>query len=276
MGSSIEVRGASFSYGGSSFVFRDVDLRVEQGSVCCLMGVNGCGKSTLIDCVLGVSECAEGEVVIGGAAVRGMRPRELARRVSFVPQVHDRSFPYTVADIVLMGRTVHQGGFGVPDDEDRRLCVRALERCRIERLAGRPYTQISGGEMQMVMLARALVQNTSFMVMDEPTAHLDFKNELVFEETVVELVEERGIGVLLATHSPNQAFYFENAGVRTQVALMDGGSVRCAGAPHEVLTEQVLGEVYAMDVRVVETDLGDGSLCRQIVPVKTHVEKEGR
>lgn len=275
MASSIEVRNAAFSYDGSSFVFRNVDLEVEQGSICCLMGVNGCGKSTLIDCVLGVNECAEGEILIDGAAVKGMKPRELARHVSFVPQVHDRSFPYKVADIVLMGRTVYQGGLGVPDDEDRRLCRGALERCRIERLSERPYTQISGGEMQMVMLARALVQDTSFMIMDEPTAHLDFKNELIFEETVVELVKERGIGVLLATHSPNQAFYFENAGIQTQVALMDAGSIRCAGTPHEILTEQTLSEIYSMDVRIAELDLGGGSLCRQIVPVRTHAGKEG-
>lgn len=266
---SIEVRNAAFAYDGSGFVFRNVDLEVEKGSVCCLMGVNGCGKSTLIDCVLGMNDCAEGQVLIGGTAVKGMRPKELARLVSFVPQVHDRSFPYKVADIVLMGRTVHQGGLGVPDEEDRLKCERALERCRIEHLAERPYTQISGGEMQMVMLARALVQDTPFMVMDEPTAHLDFKNELIFEETVVELVKERNIGVMLATHSPNQAFYFENAGVDTRVALMDAGSIRCFGAPHEVLTERTLGEMYAMDVRIAEVDLGGGSVCRQIVPVRT-------
>ena len=274
-GDAIEVRNAAFSYDGSAFVFRNVGLEVGKGSICCLMGVNGCGKSTLIDCVLGMNDCAEGQVSIGGVAVKGMKPKDLARFVSFVPQVHDRSFPYKVADIVLMGRTAYQGGLGIPDEEDRLMCERALRHCRIEHLATRPYTQISGGEMQMVMLARALVQDTPFMVMDEPTAHLDFKNELIFEETVVELVKERNIGVILATHSPNQAFYFENAGVKTQVALMDAGSIRRFGAPRDVLTEQTLGELYAMDVRIAEIDLGDGSVCRQIVPVRTHGAHKG-
>ena len=208
----ISVQGASYSYGyGRPPVFHDVSLEVSTGEICCLMGVNGCGKSTLIDAVLGVNECQEGNILVDGRPVSSYKPSQLARRIAYVPQVHDRSFPYKVIDVVLMGRTVHQEGFGAPDGGDRELCEEALRACHISHLAERPYTQISGGEMQMVMLARALVQETPIMVMDEPTAHLDFRNELIFQETVVRMVEEKRIGVLIATHSPNQAFYFENS-----------------------------------------------------------------
>ena len=271
----ISVRDLTFSYGGPD-VLKHISLDIFPGKVHCLMGVNGCGKSTLIDCILGINEPAEGEVLIDGTPAGRMKPAELARRISYVPQVHDRSFPYLVRDIVLMGRTAWQKGLGSPDERDRERCRIELERCGIAHLADRPYTQLSGGEMQMVMLARALAQDAPVIVMDEPTAHLDFRNELLFLETVVRLVKERRIGVLIATHSPNQAFYFENAGVPVETALMTDHTIRAAGAPSEVLDEQTLRAAYRMDVRIADIDLGEDGLFRQIIPIRAHQKEEER
>ena len=262
----IQVRDAAFSYGGPP-VFEHVDLDIFAGRVCCLMGMNGCGKSTLIDCMLGVHECSSGQVLIGGEAVGHLKPADLAKQVAYVPQVHDRTFPYLVRDIVLMGRTAYQKGLSAPGEEDIARCEEAMERCGISNLADRPYTMISGGEMQMVMLTRALVQDTPVIIMDEPTAHLDFRNEQIFLETVVNLVKNRSIGVVIATHSPNQAFYFEKAGLDIQVALMADASIRALGKPSEVLNEELLGEVYGMKVRIARIDLGEDGMISQVIPM---------
>ena len=263
----IQVRDAAFSYGEQP-VFEHIDLDIFPRRICCLMGMNGCGKSTLIDCMLGVHECSSGQVLIDGEPVGKMKPADIAKQISYVPQVHDRTFPYLVRDIVLMGRTAYQKGISAPGQEDMALCEEAMERCGIYHLADRPYTQISGGEMQMVMLTRALVQNTPVIIMDEPTAHLDFRNEQIFLETVAALVKTRSIGAVIATHSPNQAFYFENAGLDIQVVLMANASIYAMGKPSEVLSEEVLKEVYGMDVRIADVDLGKDGHIRQLIPVR--------
>ena len=263
----IQVRDAAFSYGGP-VIFEHVDLDIYPGQVCCLMGVNGCGKTTLIDCILGVHICTSGQILVGGKRVTDLKAAELAREIAYVPQVHDRSFPYLVKDIVLMGRTAHQKGLTAPGANDRRKCEEALERCGIAHLADRPYTQISGGEMQMVLLTRALVQETPVIVMDEPTAHLDYKNEQLFLETVADLVKQRSLGVLIATHSPNQAFAFENTGADTRVALMHDGGIAMLDLPSEVLNETTLVDVYGMEVRIADIDLGEDGHARQIVPIR--------
>ncbi len=265
----LDVRGLSFSF-GEQLVLSGVDLRVRRGTCTCLMGVNGCGKSTLIDCVLGENRPASGCVFIDGRPTAELRPRQLAQLASYVPQVHERSFPYTVEQIVAMGLTA-SGGWGSPDAEDMARVDEALAGCGIVHLAQRPYTALSGGQMQMTLLARALVQDAPLVLMDEPTAHLDFRNELVFLEMVEKLVLERGVTVLMATHAPNQAFHLAASGVSTRVAVMDGGRVVAEGAPRQVLTEDMLAHVFGIRARLVEAPgRAEGErMLRQIVPVRT-------
>ena len=266
----IDVAGVTFAYPGTGQpVLSGASLEARRGHVTCLMGVNGCGKSTLIDCVLGENRVSSGTISIDGEDAAGLSPEALARRVSFVPQVHERAFPYKVRDIVLMGRTAHIGLLGSPSEDDRAIVDDALRKCGIAHLADRPYTQLSGGETQMVLLARALAQQAPFVLMDEPTAHLDFKNELFFMETVVRLVREQGVGVLIATHSPNQAFYFEGKGVPTVCALMDAGRVRFVGAPSEVLTPENLRDLYGIRAQVIGVDAGDGGIMKQLALIET-------
>ncbi len=264
------VRGLAFGYGEHA-VLSGIDLRVSRGTCTCLMGVNGCGKSTLIDCILGENRPHAGEVLVAGRPIADMRPRDAARYVSYVPQVHERSFPYTVEQIVSMGLTAADGGWGSPGPDGLARVDEALDGCGIAHLAQRPYTSLSGGEMQMTLLARALVQDAPLVLMDEPTAHLDFRNELVFLETVERLVLQRGVTVLMATHAPNQAFHLAASGVSTRVAVMDGGRVACEGSPREVLTEEVLARVFGIEARLMEAEpkAAGERLLRQIVPVRT-------
>ena len=266
----IQVDSVSFAYPGTDAPVLDgATLHARKGMVTCLMGVNGCGKSTLIDCILGENHIDSGAIAIDSTDAATIRPTELARKVSFVPQVHERTFPYRVRDVVLMGRTAYRGLLSSPGDDDHAIVEKALDDCGIAYLVDRSYTQLSGGETQMVLLARALAQQAPFILMDEPTAHLDFKNELFFLETVVRLVRGRGVGVLMATHAPNQAFYFEGKGVPTVCALMDVGRVRFSGAPSTVLTQENLRGLYGIRTEVVVANAGDGAAFRQLVLVET-------
>lgn len=244
----IDIRAAGFCY-GTHRVFERVALSVPEATVCCLLGANGCGKSTLIDCVLGLHRLQEGQVAIRDRDVADYRPADLAKVVAYVPQAHQKTFPYTVRQIVLMGRTAHLAALAAPSGEDGRLAEEALRQVGIPHLADRPYTRISGGEMQLVALARALAQDTPVIVMDEPTAHLDYRNELIFLETVAEMVGRRGISVLVATHSPDQAFYLADKGLAVQVAMMFGGTISAVGSPGQVLTEENIRSTYGVETR---------------------------
>lgn len=265
----LQLEDVCFSWPGH-IVLNGVTLAVERGEVMCLMGQNGCGKSTLIDCVLGENIPSSGEIRLDGEPAAKLSAAERARIAAYVPQVHERTFPYTVEQMVLMGRTVHLGAMGAASDDDVEAVHAALATCGVERLAQRPCTELSGGEMQMVLLARALAQDTPLIVLDEPTAHLDFHNELVFLETVERLVAERGVTVFMATHSPNQAFHLAAAGLKTRVALMTDGCVAAYGAPADVLTRQNILEVFEVHALIADArDGGEEEPVRCIVPMHT-------
>lgn len=267
----LEIEGLHFSYGANE-ILAGIDLAVSTGEVCCLMGLNGCGKSTLVDCILGVNHPSAGTIAVGGDAVGELGARELAHRLAYVPQTHERSFPFLVKDVVAMGCSASQPFSGPTAGQTDEAVGDALERCRISHLAQRPYTQLSGGEVQLVILARALVQATPFLLMDEPTAHLDFRNELYFQETVASLVRERGVGVLMTTHSPNQTFYFEDVGLDATVAMMRDGMIAAYGSPGEILTEELFSELYGLEAVMMTGERGG----RRIRQVAAFEEKEVR
>lgn len=262
----IEIENAHFSFGDHQ-VLKEITLHLAQGTLCCLMGQNGCGKSTLLDAILGVNVLQKGRILIEGQLVGSYKPEKLARKISYVPQGHNRSFPYKVRQIVLMGRTAYIGGFGSPSEEDKQITKDAMREVGIDHLADRPYTQISGGEMQMVVLARALVQSTPVIIMDEPTAHLDFYNELLFMETVANLVKSKGKTVILATHSPNHAFYFERHQIPVHVALMHEGKIYDEGSPSDVLHAENIKRIYRIEAQIFEEP--SGKTAKQIIPMKT-------
>lgn len=268
----IDVDSLTLSYSDTADkkpLLADISFTVGPGRLYCLMGANGCGKTTLINCILGMHRQDSGVVYVGGADARKLRPAELAARAAFVPQTHEKTFPYTVEQIVMMGRSVYADALRGPGDDERAVVADVLHRTGIAHLADRPYTQISGGELQLVMLARALAQQAPVIIMDEPSAHLDFRNELVFMETVAALIRDEGTAVLMATHSPNHPFFFERSGIDTQVLALAGGQLRYTGTPSEILTEERIREIYGIHARVLAADNADGGAIRQIVPLKT-------
>ena len=243
LGMRLEALHLGFGYPGKP-VGRDVDLAVDAGEVVCLLGPNGSGKTTLFKTLLGLLPAQAGEVRIAGRPLLDLPRVEIARQIAYVPQAHAAHFPYAVLDMVLMGRTAHLGPFAQPGPRDRAAALEALTTLGIADLAAADYTRISGGQRQLALIARALAQAAPLIVMDEPTASLDFGNQaLVLRE--VRALAARGYGIVLSTHDPDHAF-----ACARRVALLHGGRLMAQGAPAEVLTAARLEQVYGVPVLV--------------------------
>jgi iron complex transport system ATP-binding protein len=231
----------SFGYPGRT-VGRDVTLAVAPGEALALLGPNGGGKTTLLKTMLGLLPPHGGAVMIDGTALTGLEAAERARRIGYVPQAHAGAFAFAVRDVVLMGRTAHQGLFASPSSEDRAISEAKLAELGISHLADKPYTMISGGERQLVLIARALAQEPAYVVLDEPTASLDFGNQGKVMRQMGALTA-RGLGVLFTTHDPNQAL--RHAG---RVALLGEGKLIAVGRPAETLSVAAVEALYNTNV----------------------------
>lgn len=259
----LEAKSLDFGYRGRR-VGSDVSLALEAGEVLCLLGPNGSGKTTLFRTLLGLLPAQGGRVVMDGADLGSRARDEVARLVSYVPQAHSAFFPFTVREVVLMGRTAHLGVFSSPSKKDREIAGDALERMRLTPLADAIYTRISGGERQLALIARALAQEASIVVMDEPTANLDFGNQVRVLERIQGLARA-GIGVLLSTHDPDQAFLCAN-----RVAMLHEGRLARYGAPDDVITSDSLKQIYGVDVTVTRVVTENGRERRVCVPAAGH------
>lgn len=253
----LNIENLCFSYGKAP-VLDSLSLSADKGEIICLLGPNGSGKTTLLDCVQGFHRSFTGSIKVCGRDVLSLSRPDLARLVSYVPQFHTPAFPYTVREVVLMGRTARSGIFGAPDREDYEICDSSIARAGIEEFAQRPYTELSGGERKLVLLARAIAQEAPLIVLDEPTSSLDFKNELMFLEMLIAFVRNEGISVLMATHALQHPLYFESDGIKTKAVMLCKGKPALTGTPGELITPKTLLEVYGVHaaVREIETDGG--------------------
>lgn len=249
----IRAENLSIGYSGVR-VGTHISLTVDPGSVLCLLGPNGSGKTTLFKTMLGLIPVQSGRVLLEEQPLDELTRRDIARRVAYVPQAHNAPFAFEALEVVLMGRTARLSVFAQPGEADRKAARMALSRLNIEELAEADYTQLSGGQRQLVLIARALAQETPVLVMDEPTASLDFGNQVRVLEEIAGLARS-GLTVILSTHDPDHAF-----AVGTQVALLHDGQIQTCGSPAEVLTSRTLGAVYGVDVRV-DTLVDGRTIC---------------
>lgn len=241
---SYQVEHLSFSYGPERQVLRDISFSVAPGQLLALLGPNGVGKSTLFRCMLGLSRDYQGQCLLDGVEVRQFSPRDLARQVAYIPQSHYPTFNFTVFDMVLMGTTAKMGRFTSPGEEQRQDAAAALERMELSHLAGRGFGQISGGERQLALVARALAQKSRVLVMDEPTANLDYGNRLRVLGRVRDLTRD-GYTIIQSTHAPEDAFRYSD----TVLALHQGRVAAC-GPPCEVITPQLVRRLYGVEVDI--------------------------
>lgn len=249
----------SFRYGNRK-ILHDVSLSVEKGEVLALLGPNGSGKSSLLKILLGLLAPATGRVLLEEQSIAHLSRDQLARKVAYVPQAHSLSFPYLVREVVMLGRLAHQSLFGVPSKRDLHIVTTALDQLGIRHLEQRLYTAISGGERQLVLIARALTQGAPLLVMDEPVSGLDYGNQLRLLERIRDLAHE-GYTVIKSTHFPDHALQ-----VSDQVVLLSGGTVMAQGCPLHVMTKQALQRLYRIELEVAVREDGR-AYC---VPVSIH------
>lgn len=245
MGVVLEAERIGFAYPGRAPTFRDLSLAVSDGEILCVLGPNGVGKSTLLNCLCGQAAPTYGAIRLDGRPMGGWSLAEVARRLAMVPQSHVPVFAFPVRTVVEMGRAPHLGWFAAPRAEDQRIAAAALEELGIGHLADRAFTEISGGERQLVMLARVLAQEPKLVILDEPTAHLDFANQALFLALMRRLAG-RGLAVIFTTHAPDHAFTTAD-----QTLLMARGQPPAVGPAREVLTEAALSAAYGAPVRIV-------------------------
>lgn len=238
----LSVDKVSFGYGGR-IVLREVSVGLEKGGILGLIGPNGAGKSTLVRTVLGLAVPSSGRVMLDGTDIRAMSPSARARRIAYVPQSSPLSFPATVFETCLLGRTPHMGGS--PSRRDLAVVEDMLGRLRLEDFAFRPMSELSGGERQRVMLARALAQETDVLVLDEPTSALDIGNQLFTLRVVSEIARERGVTALVAIHDLSLAARFSDS-----LLLLDKGAVVGHGDWRSTLTEKTVRDVYGVNVEI--------------------------
>jgi len=243
----LEARGLGYGYPGRE-VGRGLELALSAGEVLCVLGPNGGGKTTLFRTLLGLLDAQAGEVRLEGALLGALPRAEVARRMGYVPQGSAAQFAFTVRDAVLMGRTAHVGLFAAPGAADRAAADAAIAALGIAALAGRVITELSGGERQLAMIARALAQGARLLVLDEPTASLDFGNQVRVLREIRSLAAE-GYAVVFSTHDPGQAFL-----AASRVLLLAQGGALRQGTPEEVITSDNLRAVYGVEVRVAALD----------------------
>ncbi len=259
----LRLESVACSYGDKEVV-KGVSFTLQAKDVMCLLGANGSGKTTLFRAILRFLPLTRGEVSMDGESIAHWSRRRLARTIAYVPQAHTPPFAFKVRDVVLMARTAHMNSVGAATRHDHDIVDHALDSLGITSLAAKEYTHLSGGERQMVLVARALAQEAKLLVMDEPASSLDFGNQIRML-TEVKRLSERGVSVLITTHSPNHAFL-----CASQVAVMKAGRLLACGPPQAVLTSSCLEEAYGVPLRVV--DIGDGN--RTCVPLASRLRHE--
>ncbi len=242
---SIEVNAGTFSYQKGGPLLEDVSFSAEAGETLAILGPNGVGKTTLIRCLLGFQPWQSGETLIDGRPLAAYRGSALWRRVAYVPQARQPAFSYRAEDMVLLGRSPYLGDFSQPGRRDREIALAAMELAGITRLVGKDCGHLSGGELQLVLIARALAAEPAYLILDEPESGLDFRNQLVVLDLIERLCKEKNLTVILNTHYPDHALR-----VADKALLLYGGGIYQFGRTERILTEEHLRALFGVDIAV--------------------------
>lgn len=251
-----------FRYTADRPILEDVSFKLDKGDVLCLLGPNGAGKTTLLRCLLGLAKPTGGHFLWENEDLTPFSIRKRARLMAYVPQASALTFPYEVREVVLMGRIAHLRTGSAPGEEDRKRVQEVLEQMNIAHLASDVFQHLSGGEKQLVLIARALAQQARLLVLDEPTASLDFANQVRTLQMIRNL-SNQGYAVLMTSHSPDHAFLIAN-----KVILIRDGTVFGAGSPDETITEDALSRLYGTQAKVFAQDMeATGKKVKVCIPV---------
>ncbi len=255
-----ELRNVSCGYRAAAPVVKNLSLSLQSGDICCILGPNGVGKTTLFRTMLKLIPPLTGRVCIDGEDIAGWKPQRLAQSLAYVAQAHTPDLPYRVREVAMMGRLGRLGPMARPGLRDHEIVEQALEDVGIRHLRDALYTELSGGERQLLMIARALCQQPRLLVMDEPTASLDYGNMISVMETIRRQAAA-GLCVVFTSHMPDQAFM-----CRAKTALLLRGSPPVFGGCDEVITEKNLFEAYHTKIQILEVIGADGTPLKAVVP----------
>lgn len=250
----IQVDKLSFAYGRHQ-VLKDITVDFPDRTLVSVLGANGAGKSTLFRCILGLEHSYQGSIIVNGKNMRSLSTRQRAREIAYIPQSHSSIYDYDVIDVVMMSSTADIGYLGQPRSSHAERAYGALQRVGIEHLARRPYTQISGGEQQLVLIARAISQAAHTIIMDEPTSALDFGNTVRVLSTVQKLAED-GLSIVQSTHQPDHALRYSD-----KTLVIHNGGVYAYGAPRDVITADMVSAIYHVDVEVASLHGDSARVC---------------
>ena len=251
----LKIEQVNFSYNGFEDILKDISFDINTGQIICILGPNGIGKTTLLTCLARLNTPDKGRILLNGQDLNYMEPRIIAQNIGYVPQTIAPSFDYSVLDYVVTGLAPWLGIFQKPEEEHYKQAEQALQKIGIEYLKDKPYTCISAGELQMVSIARVLAQKVQFVLMDEPTSHLDFGNQLKVLNIIKEMAEE-GYGIALTTHNPDQVLLLEG-----KVAVFDRERKFHFGEWTDILTEELLKSIYGVTLNICEVEQVSRKVC---------------
>lgn len=241
----LELKDVAFAYDRTrKDIFSEIAFTVKKGEVFCLLGPNGCGKSTLLNCISGLYRVTSGRISVDGKSIYDLTKKQLAGYIGYVPQFHHATYDYTVREFVIFGRSPHISLFGRPTRKDFAIADAAIETLNITHLRDKSYMKMSGGERQLALFARVIAQQPAVILLDEPTASLDFGNQLKIVNLTKRL-SEMGFSIVMTTHHPDHALIAADC-----VCVMHGGKIEAVGPPEEVITEAVLTKTYDTPVVV--------------------------
>lgn len=245
----LEAQGLEFGYRGRQEVLRGVDLIAQPGRLLSILGPNGSGKTTMLRCLLGQLKPSGGRILLDGKTIHKHSARSLARLMAYVPQFPQSAFAFSVREIILMGRYAHAGMMGLAGQQDLAVAQQAMIMTQTQDLADRTLDELSGGEAQRVMIARALAQQPAVMLLDEPTSHLDIGNQLHIQRMMQRVAHDWPMAVICVSHDVNLAARFSD-----ELMLMRDGKVLAHGSSAEVLQPEILSKVYDVKISLVPTE----------------------
>lgn len=240
----IVVNDLFFAYNDKK-ILKGCTFSIEKGKIYSLLGGNGSGKTTLIKIISGICQAQRGQVKVDGEDIRYFDVKKLARKIASVPQEHNGAFPYSVLEMVVMGRNPYLGIFERPSKSDNNISEEALELVGIYHLKNKNYMELSGGEKQLVFIARAIVQDASYLLLDEPTSNLDFGNQYKILEIITRIVDKKKVGAVISLHDPNMALSFSDYGI-----MLNNGRIMVEGAINNIMTKSNLESLYNTKINV--------------------------
>lgn len=251
----LEVKDLSYHYFNSRTIFENVNFSVDKREVLTIIGINGAGKSTLLNCIANLFKPEHGQILLNGAPMKGMKLTDIAKTIGYVPQIHNAVYPYTVLEFAVMGRTPYIGVLATPKKSDYEIAKDALAKMHILHLKDKAYTEISGGERQLALIARVLAQQPQLILLDEPTSHLDYGNQFRTVSMIKQLTK-LGYGVIMTTHMPDHAIILDG-----KVGILDKQGHLLVGAASEILTDENLSELYGIHIKTQFITVADRRVC---------------